>query len=91
MKPEIHAPSFDQRSNKTNILWVLPLLGLFLSPFLAFSAETVLQIEQSTPDRQKAVKTAIQQLSQDLMEHFIEPSKLKAQKKTHTKNNISIF
>ena len=56
-------------------------LGLFLCSFFAFSAETVLQIEQDTPDRQKAVQTAVQQLSQDLMEQFIEPSKLKAQKK----------
>ena len=57
------------------------LLGVVLCPFFAFGAETTLEIEQATPDRQKAVQTAIQLLSQDLMEKFMEPAKLKAQKK----------
>ena len=63
---------------KKAFIWGL-VFGIFSSP--VFSAETTLQIEQTTPDRQQAVQTAIQQLSQDLMERFIEPSKLKAQKK----------
>ncbi len=46
-----------------------------------FSAETVLNMEQSTPDREKAVQAGIERLSMDMMERFIEPSKLKAQKK----------
>ena len=58
-----------------------PIWGFLLCPLFVFSAETTLEIEQSQPDRQKAVQSAIQQLSQDLMERFIEPSKLKAQKK----------
>ena len=67
--------------NPITTLILASLCGWFFCAFLAFSAETTLEIEQTTPDRQKAVQTAIQQLSQELMERLIEPSKLKAQKK----------
>ena len=57
---------------KTLLLWW---------PCFVFSAETVLNMEQSAPDRAKAVQAGIEQLSMNMMEQFIEPSKLKAQKK----------
>ncbi len=40
-----------------------------------------MEIKQSAPNTKKAVQTAIQQVSNDLMEQFIEPKKLKEQKK----------
>ena len=53
----------------------------FIFSFFAYSGETVLEVEQESPDVKPAVQTAIQKVSVELMEQFIEPSKLKAQKK----------
>ncbi len=54
----------------------------FLFSFFAYSGETTLEIEQSSPDEvKKAVQTAIEKVSIEMMEQFIEPSKLKAQRR----------
>ena len=61
------------------IFWVI-VCAPFFSGWV-YSAETVIEVEQKTIDRSSAVKTAIKRVSQELIERFIEPSKLKAQKK----------
>ena len=53
----------------------------FLFSFFVLGEETVLEVEQDSPDTKKAVQTAIQEVSVELMERFIEPSKLKARKR----------
>lgn len=59
------------------------LVALFLLcvSSLVYGSETVLEIKQDSPNTKKAVQTAIQQVSNDLMQKFIEPKKLKEQKK----------
>lgn len=59
----------------------LIFLFLLLFSVSAYSGETVLEVEQNSPDLKKAVQTAIQKVSVELMEQFIEPSKLKAKKR----------
>lgn len=56
------------------------LIFLLFSSFV-HSGETVLEVEQNSPDMKKAAQTAVEKVSVELMEQFIEPSKLKAQKK----------
>jgi len=58
-------------------------LSLFWSFFVGAggAGKTVLEIEQESLDVKKAVQTAIEIVSFELMEQFIEPSKLKEQKK----------
>ena len=46
-----------------------------------YAEETTLEIEQSSPNLKKAEQTAVEQVSLELMERFIESSKLKEQKK----------
>ena len=53
----------------------------FLVSFFAYSGETTLEIEQNSPEIKRAVQTAIEKVSIEMMEQFIEPSKLKAQKR----------
>ncbi len=53
----------------------------FFFSFSVWSGETTLEVKQDSPDIRKAVQTAIGKVSVELMERFIESSKLKAQKK----------
>ena len=50
---------------------------LLLFAFFVHGGETTLEVEQDSADTNKAVQTAVQQVSLELMERFIEPSKLK--------------
>ena len=66
--------------------WVKRLFGfklvfLILFPCFVWGGKTVIEVEQDSKDIKKAVQTAIQKVSVELMEQFIEPSKLKAQKR----------
>ena len=54
---------------------------LFIFSFVVQGGELILEIEQDSPDVEKAVKNAVNQVSAELMEKFIEPSKLKERKK----------
>lgn len=54
---------------------------LFIFSFVAQGGELILEIEQDSLDVEKAVKNAVNQVSAELMEKFIEPSKLKERKK----------
>ena len=60
---------------------IVLLLFLLLFSSSVHSGETVLEVAQKSPNVKKAVQTAIKKVSVELMEQFIEPSKLKAQKK----------
>ncbi len=57
------------------------LFFLCLCSFFVQGDETVLEIEQNSPDKQKAVQAAIRKVSFELMEQLIEATKLKEQKK----------
>ena len=66
--------------------WVKRLFGFklvffILFPFFVWGGETIVEVEQDSKNIKKAVQTAIQKVSVELMEQFIEPSKLKAQKR----------
>ena len=63
---------------------------LFVCSFLSWGSETVLEIEQDSPNTSRAVQTALKKVSFDLMEQFIEPSKLKAKRK-HIQRIISTY
>ena len=54
---------------------------LFIFSFVSWGGELILEIEQDSSDVEKAVKNAVRQVSTELMEKFIEPSKLKERKK----------
>ena len=63
-------------------MYIYPFFFIvFLFSFFIWSGETTMEVEQNSPDTKKAVQTAIRKVSIELMEQFIEPSKLKAQKK----------
>ena len=57
------------------------LSAIFVFSFVARGGELILEIEQDSPDVEKAVQNAMNQVSAELMEKFIEPSKLKERKK----------
>ncbi|MDE0518573.1 MAG: hypothetical protein OXH36_03325 [Bdellovibrionales bacterium] len=54
---------------------------LIVFPVFVWAGETVIEVEQDSKDIKVAVQTAVKQVSVELMEQFIEPSKLKEQKK----------
>ncbi|MDE0119899.1 MAG: hypothetical protein OXM55_07835 [Bdellovibrionales bacterium] len=54
---------------------------LILFPCFVWGGETVVEVEQGSKDIKTAVQTAVKEVSVELMEQFIEPSKLKEQKR----------
>ena len=62
-------------------MWWGVLYFLFFLVSFAYGGETSMEIEQDSPNPKKAVQTAIKEVSNNLMEQFIEPVKLKERKK----------
>ena len=63
------------------LTYIFTLLFALLFVAKVFAEETTLEIEQDSPNLKKAEQTAVEQVSLELMERFIESSKLKEQKK----------
>ena len=63
------------------ISFVFKVYFLILLPCFVWGGETVIEVEQNSNDVKTAVQTAVKKVSVELLEQFIEPSKLKEQKR----------